>query len=479
MSVPNLKVLKWFTLLGIIFVSINYVPLLIPDKVYPVVFKKIILHVDKNTDPQKHRYYKYFRDFSEFYKNKNPIFILGRALKRIIVSPDKFHISMKTSDYKRLNEVVNRARKRGHIEDVDKDVKVNARIDFGNKVYGAKMGIKGVYLDHLMGKMWSFRIRLKENKTILGVNRFSIHNPHTRGGMREWLFQEALKFVGCMALRYNFVDVSINGNKIGIYAFEEFFDKRLVEHNRRREGPIVKLYITSNEKESILELSPKSQIKNPAYKRLYRLMMKKYQKFLNGDILTEDIFNIEKTAKYFAMTELFGAFHGNLRPNFVVYITPIDLKFEPIGFDNNACEWIEEFGMVFEERNVYGLKKQEIVRKIFYSKKFLKSYFNFLYEFTEEEFLNSFFNKIEASYIRVSGFMNSYPKERRIYRNAHYIRDLLFGTLGTYPYNDDKVESFYDKFISQLKAKEKSSVIQREAVSSRSIIPLKSLAELP
>jgi len=34
--------------------------------------------------------------------------------------------------------------------------------------------------------------------------------------------------------------MELNGQDMGVYAFEEHFDKLLIESNNRREGPIVK-----------------------------------------------------------------------------------------------------------------------------------------------------------------------------------------------------------------------------------------------
>ena len=43
-----------------------------------------------------------------------------------------------------------------------------------------------------------------------------------------------------LTTRYGFINVELNGQDLGVYAYEEHFDKLLVESNNRREGPIVK-----------------------------------------------------------------------------------------------------------------------------------------------------------------------------------------------------------------------------------------------
>ena len=93
---------------------------------------------------------------------------------------------------------------------------------------------------HVKGPKWSFRIKVRGDAALEGMKVFSIHHPKHRGYLREWTYHRMLAQEGVVSLRYDFVKVVINGNPVGIYALEEHFDKRLVEHNRRREGPILR-----------------------------------------------------------------------------------------------------------------------------------------------------------------------------------------------------------------------------------------------
>ena len=72
------------------------------------------------------------------------------------------------------------------------------------------------------------------------MKEFSIQHPKTRNYVYEWLFHEALKREDLLSLRYEFIDVTLNGKDLGTYALEESFEKRLIEHNGYREGPIVR-----------------------------------------------------------------------------------------------------------------------------------------------------------------------------------------------------------------------------------------------
>ena len=54
--------------------------------------------------------------------------------------------------------------------------------------------------------------------------------------MNEWFLHQFVAYSGLLALRYDFVQLYLNGDNLGIYALEEHFEKELIENNNRREG---------------------------------------------------------------------------------------------------------------------------------------------------------------------------------------------------------------------------------------------------
>ncbi|HHS95559.1 MAG TPA: hypothetical protein ENJ45_03135, partial [Phaeodactylibacter sp.] len=88
---------------------------------------------------------------------------------------------------------------------------------------------------------WSFEVKVKGDKSIHGMKTFGMLIPKSRGFMTDWLAFELLKKRGLMGLRTDFVNVTINGTDHGLFYLEERFDKRLIEHNKLREGIIFKL----------------------------------------------------------------------------------------------------------------------------------------------------------------------------------------------------------------------------------------------
>ena len=55
-----------------------------------------------------------------------------------------------------------------------------------------------------------------------------------------WIyFHKYLKAQNLIALKYFFINLSLNDSDQGIYAVEEGFSKELIERNKKRNGPIL------------------------------------------------------------------------------------------------------------------------------------------------------------------------------------------------------------------------------------------------
>ena len=116
---------------------------------------------------------------------------------------------------------------------------VKAEISHNGKTNRCKIRLKGDLSDHWSGEKISLRVEMKDNNLLKGMSRFSLQDPVTRNNTAEWLFVETLRREACMSVRYEFVNLTINGKKMGIYALEEHFSKELIEFNQRREGVII------------------------------------------------------------------------------------------------------------------------------------------------------------------------------------------------------------------------------------------------
>ena len=56
----------------------------------------------------------------------------------------------------------------------------------------------------------------------------------------EWEAHKFFNSIDILSTRYGFTPLIFNNESRGIYAWEEHFDKQLLESRNRREGPILK-----------------------------------------------------------------------------------------------------------------------------------------------------------------------------------------------------------------------------------------------
>ena len=161
--------------------------------------------------------------------------IPGNYLSSLTAFPENLHIDIKHKDFQKLAHIRDRAMVNGHLNRADKSY-VPAQIRHRERTYDIKLRLKGDNIDHLRGEKWSYRVKIGSDDTLLGMKTFSLQHPRTRNFIYEWLFHQALKREGVIGLQYEFVNVTVNGNDLGIFALEEHFEKRLLESNQRRVG---------------------------------------------------------------------------------------------------------------------------------------------------------------------------------------------------------------------------------------------------
>jgi hypothetical protein len=303
-------------------------------------------------------------------------------------------ISLSEKSYLKLKKKRDKALSVGILETNDSDY-VPATITYGGINYRAEVRLKGDWTDHLENDKWSFRIKLKDNKTILGMRKFSVHRPEARGFINEWLYHKAIKTEKLIGLRYGFLEGIIhikmeNSSKhitkeVGIYAIEESFDKRTIESNGRKESIILKF----SEEGFWSKVKSNKAIGDPSGVLWKRFMdfevdypitvfgedkvlqdetMHKYfslSKNLLGDLYAgnksiDQVFDVKELALQNAILNLFGATHGLPIINVRFYYNPITSKLEPIAFDGNSghlLEYYNHLSIVDQERDSVYLKE--------------------------------------------------------------------------------------------------------------------------
>jgi hypothetical protein len=216
---------------------------------------------------------------------------------------------------------------------------VSGKLGWKGEHYKINIRLKGDRYVHFSDPdQWSFRIKLKEGKALDGMRWFSLHRPGARNYLYEWLFHELLNREGFAHLNYQFLRLQLNGTDLGIYALEEHFEKQVVERAGFREGPIIRLdeslsgdilyqgeWIPYQEKRW---LTPENE---PLLENAVQLL----EGFRQGKLKASEVFEVDKMAHFFALTDLLKMNHAGIWKSMRFYYNPITGKLEPIGYDGH------------------------------------------------------------------------------------------------------------------------------------------------
>ncbi len=376
--------------------------------------------------------------------------IKGKMIASNARLPDLIQIDIKHLDYQKLAYNREIALQRAGLFADCRD-EVPASIRYNNKTYKVKLRLKGDLSDHWKDrKKWSFRVRTKREDTLFGMREFSLQAPSTRRFLNEWVFHKLLKYNGLIALRYFFVEVIVNGDNLGIYAVEEGFDKQLLEHNGRREGPIVKYddYLLWHDKSYAGRnwKNPNLQIRNYDMEEVYatapvvayhsknikadstlsnqaQAARNLLEAFRRGELSVSEAFDIERLAELFAVVHFVGGFHALAFANIRYYYNPIIDKLEAIGYDNNSISKISIVGHKLWELNYF--------KPFFQDKHFMKIFLQCLLKYSNKQYLDVFFAEIdsELNYVqqvlKISYPAYSFEGKNLIYYNQLYLNKLF------------------------------------------------------
>ncbi|MDR1193362.1 MAG: CotH kinase family protein [Peptococcaceae bacterium] len=285
----------------------------------------------------------------------------------------------------------------------DSDI-VPAKITAEGKRYDSDLRLKGDWTDHLTGDKWSFRIELRGDYAVYGMQKFSVQPPATRHWIYERMIYEFYREQGGVALRYDFADVYVNGEYKGVYALEEFMEKRVIENSAQREGPIARweenIYpwerwaIYDNgidtgftpkplqesrppDATAILGVfSAKKTLENPSLTGYAQYAIDLINRVWAGELPAAQVFDAGLFAKYYVVLDIFQAAHGQGFGNMRSYYNPITAKIEPIPFDELASMQVGRF----LSTHGYG----EIDRMLFASADFQQLYLKYARELSDK-----------------------------------------------------------------------------------------------
>ena len=400
---------------------------------------------------------------------------------------DFIQLTFNQNHYNKLKKKRDKALSIGILETKDSDY-VPVTVSYNGKDFKAEARLKGDWTDHLSGDKWSFRIKLKNDKTILGMRKFSLHHPKTRGYINEWLYHKTVKSEDLIGLKYSFVEGSIHikqkntssyiNKSLGIYAIEETFDKRTIESNKRKESVILKFsenYWWNEVKKAIKTGEPYGIGYNKFMKRvnypvnafseskiLQDSTMKKYfilgksllKGAREGHITLSDAFDVKKLAMHNALLNLFGANHGNSIINIRFYYNPITSKLEPIAFDGNAGKKLQKY-------ESFNFIKNNNIKDSIYDKELIVA----LHKISKPSYVDQL---IKTNKAEVSNFKNILKKEFNINslsitnlkHNQNILREELSKLSNTY--NIKNLEPSKQGLVTEIKIPNFSSWIKSQ-----------------
>lgn len=351
---------------------------------------------------------------------------------------------------------------------------VNATITADGHRVNARMRLKGDNIDHLRGEKWSFRVSVRGDNTVFGMKQFSLHHPRARNWIFEWIGQRLMQREGVVALRYEFVDVSINGKHLGIYALEEHFEKRLIEHNQRREGPILRfdeepMWTEINSvtrpfrgaspsgNGDYLASAPdgfgtKSALADPDAHALYIKAVHLLEQFRRGELPTSKVFDASRLAVYFALVDLLGGEHGARWHNIRFYYNPVTGLLEPIAFDLNAGQPIRSLSILATNPSTtsspFPVRYEAFQKRLFEDIAFRNEYLRALSKFAQPEFLDRSLAELEPELNEALAILyREFPyydyAPRVLYRNQEYVRTILAASDGLHANFVDRRDGLY------------------------------------
>jgi len=343
----------------------------------------------------------------------------------------KLNISLPEQSMARIEEVRKEAMEKGLLINQDDHWVTGFLLEKQDSI-PVKMRLKGDWTDHLSGKQWSFRIKTKKGFTWNRMRTFSIQHPKTRNYLHEWLYHEMLKDENVLTPRYQFIEVSINGQEPYIYALEEHFDKQLIEYNERREGPIVKFsedgfWETMHRSQSLITEQPKSvayyemapvdvfkekrTLASPTLRQQYENARTLMQQYKDDSQNFSTIFDIDLMAKFLAITDIHRAYHSTRWHNQRFYYNPVSAVLEPIGFDGFGEEIMtlpQPFlGYKHIKDSTRTKGEDDLLTPFFDDPILFKKYIHYLKQYTDENYINRF---LESRYEQIKGYANALPE---------------------------------------------------------------------
>jgi hypothetical protein len=376
-----------------------------------------------------------------FYVNKYKIASLAKSTLKELINknidlpkdfangvfskPEKINLEFSEKNYGMLMNDRAIALNRGMLFS-DHNVEVPVKIYYNNEKFKGKASLKGDWPDHFADSKISFRINIKGDEKMMGLDEFALQQPLTRSFILEWICHKLEEKENLIHLRTKYVQVTVNDKNKGIYQLEEYFDDTIFENNHLPEGVIFKIKGTEHDLKIFSEKQIYSSLKR---KNHLSSLYEKYDAFIEDKLPIDEVFDIEKIAKWYAITDLVKGYHQLYNNNLHFYFNPDKQKIEPIGREWNdyfkenkeiSIEMVNDSCMPNNPLNSWFHKK------IFTNEVFIQEYYKALLKLSSHHYLDEFFEEISAEMQQNLNILyKDYPlytfKKYDLYRNQEAI----------------------------------------------------------
>ena len=403
-----------------------------------------------------------------------------KSLKFFLFKNDLENVTLKINQRNLYNLELQRKNK---LEGLSEKVKKFSRasLNYNQSDFNIKLRVKGDRSLHWYNKdQTSYRIDLRGDDRIWGLEEFSVQKPITRNYIYEYIFHKFLETNKLIALKYFFINLSLNDTSQGIYAVEEGFSKELIERNKKRNGPIfgVEELNSINYPKIEYDLYSKNYwqsnypelIKN-AYIKLNEVKSKKKS--------IDKIFDLEKWATYFAIIDLTGNFHGSIPKSVKLYYNPVTAKFEPIGFDGHYNSNLFQNFLILdfldvENRNCsYICPEREWYLRFLKNDEFKDIYLQKLKEISSQKSIQDFYKvNLESINFYNDQFLSEESKKDKVFYKG----------LGLYIFDQnylfDRSNYIQSRIVEIEKKLAKSNLLKEDGFDKKDLLSKKEIKSL-
>ncbi|MBT3864701.1 hypothetical protein HOE67_03525 [Candidatus Peregrinibacteria bacterium] len=222
-----------------------------------------------------------------------------------------------------------------------------AELFYDGSWYDAKARYKGDNSYHWFFPKKSYKVKLKDDKTIFGNSVLTFNNPKGLSMMNNYVGSELAKKMGVLSPERKFVQLYVNNDYAGVYLYTEGVDKEFFELNGLTGGEVYSGENTwSRGKEAYVGLpcnlfsTPYTWTSDSFFENDYT-PLKYLISYLKNDEQFElrDIVDIDYMIDFSAWLTLIQGMHYDFFHNIVLYFDHASGKFKQVEIDNTAYRY--------------------------------------------------------------------------------------------------------------------------------------------